>query len=109
MLDLDALNKTGALAGGSMPLRTWLANAAHLASQRVESALFARVRDRLPTAVAGAPAAPQVSIGRLPVTSRDLFGREPELAWLDQCWVEGVYVATIIAWGGVEKSALVNA
>jgi hypothetical protein len=54
-------------------------------------------------------AAPQVSIGRLPVTGRDLFGRESELAWLNRCWAEGVYVATIVAWGGVGKSALVNA
>jgi tetratricopeptide (TPR) repeat protein len=53
--------------------------------------------------------APDISIGRLPVTSRDLFGREAELAWLDECWAEGVYVASIIAWGGVGKSALVNA
>jgi tetratricopeptide (TPR) repeat protein len=53
--------------------------------------------------------APGISISRLPVTSRDLFGRKDELAWLDQCWAKGVYVATIIAWGGVGKSALVNA
>jgi hypothetical protein len=33
-----------------VPLRTWLANAAHLASARVEGALFARYRDRLPAA-----------------------------------------------------------
>jgi tetratricopeptide (TPR) repeat protein len=52
---------------------------------------------------------PEVSIGRLPVTSRDLFGRENELAWLDRCWAEGVHVASIVAWGGVGKSALVNA
>jgi nucleoside phosphorylase len=53
--------------------------------------------------------APSVSIGRLPVTDRNLFGRKEELAWLDTCWAEGVYVASIIAWGGVGKSALVNA
>ncbi len=50
-----------------------------------------------------------VSIARLPVTGRDLFGREHELAWLDQCWADGVRVASIVAWGGVGKSALVNA
>ena len=43
------------------------------------------------------------------MTSRDLFGREAELAWLDECWAEGVRVASIVAWGGVGKSALVNA
>ena len=50
-----------------------------------------------------------VSIARLPATGRDLFGREAELAWLDACWAEGVHVATIVAFGGVGKSALVNA
>ena len=50
-----------------------------------------------------------VSTGRLPVTGTDLFGREAELAWLDKCWAEGVRVASIVAWGGVGKSALVNA
>jgi hypothetical protein len=53
--------------------------------------------------------APQVSIARLPATSRELFGREKELAWLDACWEKGVRVASIVAFGGVGKSALVNA
>ena len=50
-----------------------------------------------------------MSIARLPATSRELFGREAELAWLDACWEEGVRVASIVAFGGVGKSALVNA
>jgi tetratricopeptide (TPR) repeat protein len=49
-----------------------------------------------------------VSIARLPATSADLFGRETELAWLDRCWEERVHLASIVAWGGVGKSALVN-
>jgi hypothetical protein len=49
-----------------------------------------------------------VSIARLPATSADLFGREAELAWLDRCWEERVHLASIVAWGGVGKSALVN-
>ena len=52
--------------------------------------------------------APEVSIARLPVTTGELFGRERELAWLDACWQDGVHVATVVAWGGVGKSALVN-
>ena len=52
--------------------------------------------------------APSISIARLPVTGRELFGREAELAWLDACWRDGVHVASIVAWGGVGKSALVN-
>jgi hypothetical protein len=38
-------------------------------------------------------ALPEVSIARLPATSRELFGREKELAWLDRCWEEGVHRA----------------
>jgi hypothetical protein len=53
-------------------------------------------------------AAPRVSIGRLPATGRALFGREAELAWLDACWQEGVGVASVVAFGGVGKTALVN-
>lgn len=49
-----------------------------------------------------------MDITRLPGTSRELFGREADLAWLDACWNDGVYVATIVAFGGVGKSALVN-
>jgi tetratricopeptide (TPR) repeat protein len=62
------------------------------------------------TAPSVSPAsAPRVSIARLPATGADLFGREEEIAWLDRCWAEGVRVASIVAWGGVGKSALVNA
>ncbi len=49
-----------------------------------------------------------MSIGRLPVTGKDLFGRERELGWLDACWTGGVHVAALVAFGGVGKSALVN-
>lgn len=52
---------------------------------------------------------PEVSIARLPITSSSLFGRESDLEWLSACWREGVHVASIVAWGGVGKSALVNA
>ena len=50
----------------------------------------------------------EVSIARLPATNRELFGREAELGWLDACWREGVHVASVVAWGGVGKTALVN-
>ena len=51
----------------------------------------------------------EVSIARLPVTSRELFGREADLAWLDACWQDKAHVASVVAWGGVGKSELVNA
>jgi tetratricopeptide (TPR) repeat protein len=50
----------------------------------------------------------KVSIARLPTTGRELFGREPELGWLDACWDEGVHIASVVAFGGVGKTALVN-
>ncbi len=50
----------------------------------------------------------EVSIARLPATGRELFGREAELAWLDACWDDGVHVASVVAFGGVGKTALVN-
>jgi tetratricopeptide (TPR) repeat protein len=50
------------------------------------------------------------SISRMPVTSRHLFGREEELKQLDALWLQHkVNVVTLIAFGGVGKSALMNA
>jgi tetratricopeptide (TPR) repeat protein len=50
-----------------------------------------------------------VSTSRLPVTGRELFGRELELEMLDGAWVDSnTNVLSLIAWGGVGKSALVN-
>lgn len=51
-----------------------------------------------------------VSTSRLPVTGRELFGRELELDMLDGAWADSknTNVISLIAWGGVGKSALVN-
>lgn len=50
-----------------------------------------------------------ISLGRLPVTGRDLFGRESELEMLDRAWADpGTHIHSLVAWGGVGKSALVN-
>lgn len=50
-----------------------------------------------------------VSISRLPVTGPDLFGRERELKSLDDAWAShDINVFSLVAWGGVGKSALVN-
>ena len=49
---------------------------------------------------------PEVSIARLPTVDARIFGRCADTAWLDACWAEGVNVASIIAFGGVGKSAL---
>jgi serine/threonine protein kinase/tetratricopeptide (TPR) repeat protein len=51
----------------------------------------------------------KISIARLPVTGSDMFGREEDLAFLDDAWVnQSVKIVTIVAWGGVGKSTLVN-
>ncbi|MEO5730111.1 MAG: hypothetical protein ABI134_30235, partial [Byssovorax sp.] len=50
LVDLDALNKAGALADGTVPLQIWLANAEHLAGIRVEAAVFARILGRMAAA-----------------------------------------------------------
>jgi serine/threonine protein kinase len=62
------------------------------------------------TAIGGPRTIPEkISVARLPVTGSDVFGREEDLAFLDDAWVnQNVNVVTIVAWAGVGKSALVN-
>jgi hypothetical protein len=51
----------------------------------------------------------KISIARLPVTGSDIFGREEDIAFLDDAWAnQNVNVVTIVAWAGVGKSTLVN-
>src|ERR1700726_485461 len=51
----------------------------------------------------------RISIARLPVTGSDVFGREEDIAFLDEAWAnQDVNVVSIIAWAGVGKSTLVN-
>jgi hypothetical protein len=51
----------------------------------------------------------KISIAKLPVTGSELFGREEDIAFLDDAWVnKDVNVVTIVAWAGVGKSTLVN-
>ena len=51
----------------------------------------------------------KISLAKLPVTGSDVFGREGDLAFLDDAWAnKDVNVVTIVAWGGVGKSTLVN-
>ena len=45
----------------------------------------------------------------MPVTGSDIFGREEDIAFLDEAWAnQRVNVVTIVAWAGVGKSTLVN-
>ena len=51
----------------------------------------------------------RISISRLPVTEPQLFGREAELQLLDEAWTTQITrVFSLVAWGGVGKSALIN-
>jgi serine/threonine protein kinase len=65
-----------------------------------------RVRTRKPPAKF---APKKISVARLPVTGSDVFGREEDIAFLDRALAnKDVNVVTIVAWGGVGKSTLVN-
>jgi tetratricopeptide (TPR) repeat protein len=56
------------------------------------------------------PLAPErISLSRLPVTDSHLFGRDTDLELLDEVWAaQTTKVISLVAWGGVGKSALVN-
>lgn len=75
-----------------------------------------RERQQAPQTSEAWPLPDKVSRAKLPSTSPELFGREKELQELDHAW-DGhrsstgsakVNILTLVAWGGVGKSALVN-
>jgi tetratricopeptide (TPR) repeat protein len=50
-----------------------------------------------------------VDINRLPMTGFELFGRQAQLALLDQAWRSyDTHVVSFVGWGGVGKSTLVR-
>jgi len=63
--------------------------------------------DRSSRSELSAPSA--VSTSKMPTASKYLFGRERELKLLDQAWNDpDIKIVTVVAWGGVGKSALVG-
>jgi serine/threonine protein kinase len=51
----------------------------------------------------------KVSIGRLPVTASEAFGRQREIALLNSAWSnDSTNIVTLVAWAGVGKSTVVN-
>lgn len=59
-------------------------------------------------ATAGLPEV-KVDISRLPETGWQLVGRDDEIVHLAQCWADDkTKVVSLVAWGGVGKSTLVN-
>jgi hypothetical protein len=74
---------------------------------------FQKVRpadSRMGTRKPAARLAPKkISVARLPVTGSDVFGREEDIAFLNDAWAkQQVNIVTIVAWAGVGKSTLVN-
>ena len=69
-----------------------------------------RVESRVGTRKSLARLGPEkISVAKLPVTGSDVFGREEDLAFLDNAWAnQHVNVVTIVAWAGVGKSTLIN-
>jgi hypothetical protein len=69
-------------------------------------AAVSRTVAREPGAILGPE---KISVARLPVTGSDVFGREEDVAFLDDAWAnQQVNVVTIVAWAGVGKSTLIN-
>ena len=60
-----------------------------------------RVGTRRPPARLGPE---KISVARLPVTGSDVFGREEDIAFLDDAWAnQDVNVVTIVAWAGCRE------
>ena len=65
-------------------------------------------RQRQPAFFSSQPAV-EIALAKLPSTGSDLFGRDEQLVALDEAWEDGkTNVVTLVAFGGVGKTALVN-
>jgi hypothetical protein len=74
-------------------------------SERVKKLLGAETARQLPKR----SGPEKISVARLPVTGSDVFdGRRISLSWMMHWTNQQVNVVTIVAWGGVGKSTLVN-
>jgi class 3 adenylate cyclase/tetratricopeptide (TPR) repeat protein len=62
-----------------------------------------------PLRPAATPPSEPISISKMPITGGLLMGRDAELAELDMAWQDPeTNILTLVAWGGVGKSTLVN-
>jgi tetratricopeptide (TPR) repeat protein len=76
---------------------------------RVIPQIAAALDEHGPIRSHGILAPERISVARLPVTGSDVFGRDKEVAFLDDAWARpNVNVVMIVAWAGVGKSTLVN-
>jgi hypothetical protein len=77
--------------------------------EREEREREEREREEARNNLRDSPPAERVSISRLPVTGENLFGRDERLRQLDEAWDDReTHVLSLVAWGGVGKSTLVN-
>lgn len=108
--DLHALNQLPALKGlDQLPLALWLQNAERL-TPRPEAQVFRDARARLAgLRPAATTTQPLVNTHNLAGGSAGFVGRDTELTMLDAAWRSlKVRVQSIIAWGGVGKTALMR-
>ncbi len=87
-----------------------LAEGSPVQIQKDLSTLAEEIADLLAAArtAHGFSAAPHLDLNRLPIPGPYLFGRDSELARLDAAWEDPrTHVLTLVAFGGVGKSALV--
>lgn len=74
--------------------------------------VYERVKDpkfRVAAAVPEWEEPERIDIERLPETGMELFGRQEELEMLEKAWdSDETRVVSLVAWGGVGKSTLVN-
>ncbi|MCP5051813.1 MAG: toll/interleukin-1 receptor domain-containing protein, partial [bacterium] len=62
-----------------------------------------------PEPAVATPSTNNISIYRLPTTGAKLFGREKEMRVLNKAWKDKhTSIVSLIAWGGVGKTSLVN-
>ncbi len=55
------------------------------------------------------PPPENISVFKLPTTGEHFFGREERLKELDEAWADvHIHIVTLVAWGGVGKTTLVN-
>ena len=83
-------------------------DAAHtLARQTLQTGAF--INPAVPRGAKTRSGPKKVSVARLPITGSGFFGREEDIAFLENAWAnEHVNIVTIVAWAGVGKSTLVN-
>ncbi|HEX4962727.1 MAG TPA: toll/interleukin-1 receptor domain-containing protein [Thermoanaerobaculia bacterium] len=89
------------------PLNTLSEAECDVALKEICKKIHAAGGDQKPSA--GHRPAPRLDLTRLPTTSLEFVGREAELARLDAAWEDpGIHIVTLVAFGGVGKSALVS-